>query len=50
MVEKEQRTEYKYDCEDLANEYRNGFKEGYYAGFHDGKTVLTKEDTKRDVH
>ena len=50
MVEKEQRTEYKYDCEDLSNEYRHGYKDGYNAGFCDGKHLaITKKDDKRDV-
>jgi hypothetical protein len=49
MVEKKQRTEYKYDCEDLANEYSYGYRSGYQQGFIDGKGVHTCKDEKRDV-
>ena len=48
-MEKKQRTEYKYDCEDLSQEYGYGYRAGYQAGFNDGKHVHTRKDDKRDV-
>jgi flagellar biosynthesis/type III secretory pathway protein FliH len=38
-----------YNAEDMSDEYREGFKEGYAAGFHDGRKVHNKTDEKREV-
>jgi hypothetical protein len=49
MVTEKLRKEHKYDCEELADEWRYGFKAGYTAGLRDGKWMANHNDGKEDV-
>ena len=45
----EEHKENRYSAEEMSNQYRFGYKDGYAQGLHDGRWLTSKVDEKEDV-